>query len=78
MPGGGQGPRETVLLGIAVIVAAVWTIASLVQVADPGRQVPTYVNLTMAAVVGFFFGAGAIQSRRKRNGNGNGGGEEDA
>lgn len=70
MPNSGQGPRETVLLGIAVIVCAVWTIASLVQVADPHRQVPTYVNIIMAAVVGSLFGAAGFKLTRK---NGNGG-----
>lgn len=63
----GDGPRETVLLGIAVTVCAVWTIASLVQLADPHRTVPTYVNIIMAAVVGSLFGAAGFKLTR-RNG----------
>lgn len=72
MAGRDQEPRETVRLGIAVTVAAVWTVSNLVQVADPQRVVPTYVNLIMAGVVGWFFGSW-IGERRKRNG-----GDDDA
>ncbi len=63
----GRGPQETVVLGIAVTVCAVWTIASLVQLAFPDRTVPTYVNIIMAAVVGSLFGAAGFQLT-KRNG----------
>ena len=64
--------REKVLRGIAVTVTAVWVLATLVQVADPSRQVPTTVNAIMGLVVTALFGASAIRGSR-RNGNGNGG-----
>lgn len=63
--------HERVYLGIAVTVTAVWTVATLVQVAFPERVVPGYANVIMGIVAAAFFGASVVQSRR--NGNGNGG-----
>ena len=59
--------RERVLRGIAVTVTAVWVLATLVQVIDPARQVPSTVNVIMGMVVSALFGAAAIKSGR-RNG----------
>lgn len=66
-----DGSREKVLRGIAVTVTAVWVVATLVQVVDPGRQVPSTVNVIMGMVVSALFGAAAI-SHTRRNGNGRG------
>lgn len=71
MPLRKDGTREQVLRGIAVTVTAVWVLATLVQIADPARQVPATVNVIMGMVVSALFGAAAISSGR-RNGNGNG------
>ena len=67
---------ERVYLGIAVVVTGVWTVATLAQVVDPRRVVPTYVNLVMLSVAGAFFGASIVATRRseRKNGNGNGNG----
>lgn len=69
-PGKGDS-REKVLRGIAVTVTAVWVLATLVQLADPARQVPGTVNVIMGMVVSALFGAAAIRGHR-RNGNGDG------
>lgn len=61
--------RERVLRGIAITVTAVWVIATVVQVIDPSRQVPSTVNVIMGMVVSALFGAAAI-SHTRRNGNG--------
>jgi hypothetical protein len=66
-----NGSRERVLRGIAVIVTAVWTGSTIVQMIDPSRQVPSTVNVIMGMIVSALFGAAAISSGR-RNGNGNG------
>lgn len=52
-------------------VTIVWTVATLVQVVDPGRVVPTYANVIMGIVATAFFGASVVVAR-KRNGNGGG------
>ena len=62
--------RDRVLRGIAVTVTAVWVIATVVQVVDPTRQVPSTVNVIMGMVVSALFGAAAISSHTRRNGNG--------
>ena len=65
------GSREKVLRGIAVTVTAVWVIATVVQVIDPTRQVPSTVNVIMGMVVSALFGAAAVSgARRGRNGDG--------
>jgi len=48
-------------------VTAVWVVATVVQVIDPSRQVPSTVNVIMGMVVSALFGAAAVSSRR-RNG----------
>ena len=63
----GQEPRETIRLGVAVMVAALWLVANAAQVYDNQRQVPLYVNLMFAAVVGWLFGSWAV---KRKNGNG--------
>lgn len=65
-----QRPRETVTLMIAVVVTGVWTISTLAQVISPDRQVPTYANIIMGAVVGSLFGAAYARSRRNGKPNG--------
>lgn len=60
--------REKVLRGIAVTVTGVWVVATLVQVIDPSRQVPSTVNVVMGMVVSALFGAAAIHSRRNGDG----------
>ena len=67
MAGRKPEPRETIRLGIAVMVAALWLVANSAQVYDNSREVPLYVNLMFAAIVGWFFGSW-IGERRKRNG----------
>jgi uncharacterized membrane-anchored protein len=62
-------PRERVLRGIAVTVTAVWVVATVVQVIDPSRQVPSTVNVVMGMIVSALFGAAAVTASRK-NGNG--------
>lgn len=69
---GDQEPRETIRLGIAVCVAALWLLANGIQTLDNTREAPLYVNLMFAAIVGWFFGSW-IGERRKRNG-----GDDDA
>ena len=59
--------RDRVLRGIAITVTAVWVVATVVQVIDPSRQVPSTVNVIMGMVVSALFGAAAVSSRR-RNG----------
>lgn len=65
-------PRERILRGIAVTVTAVWVLATIVQVIDPTRQVPSTVNVVMGMVVSALFGAAAVSATRR---NGNGGNE---
>jgi hypothetical protein len=65
-------PREKVLRGIAVTVTAVWVVATVVQVIDPTRQVPSTVNVIMGMVVSALFGAAAISGTRRNGGRGNG------
>jgi uncharacterized membrane protein len=60
-----------VLLGIAVLIAIVWAIATMVQVIFPSRVVPTEVHFVMMSVAAFFFG-GSVFAAWKRNGNGKG------
>lgn len=55
---------ERTFLGIAILVACVWAIANLVQIALPDHAVPQSVNVVMMAVAGAFFG-GAVVSGRK-------------
>jgi hypothetical protein len=63
--------HEKVYLGIAVVVTAVWTLATVVQVVDPVRVVPTYANVIMGIVATAFFGASVIAGRKNgKNGNG--------
>lgn len=50
-------------------VTIVWTIATLVQVVDPSREVPTYANVIMGIVATAFFGASVVVGKR-RNGAG--------
>lgn len=69
-----DGSRDKVLRGIAVTVTAVWVVSTIVQVADPSRQVPGTVNVIMGMIVSALFGAAAVRTGR-RNGNGNGDGE---
>lgn len=59
---------ELVFLGLAILIAIIWAVATIVQIIDPSRAVPLYANLMMAAVSGSFFG-GAVISSRRRNGN---------
>lgn len=56
--------REVVLLTIGVVITVVWSIAVLVQVADPSHVVPTQVHVIMGTVALFFFG-GAVHQARK-------------
>lgn len=62
--------RDKVFVGIAVTVMAVWTFATLVNVIDPSRAIPTYVNLLAAAVVGSVVGGGVTAIAKRRNGKG--------
>lgn len=70
--------RERVLRGIAVTVTAVWVVGTLVQMADPSRQVPNTVNVIMGMVVSALFGAAAITGSRRNGNGGNGKDNEDA
>jgi hypothetical protein len=67
-----RGGRETVVLGIAVTVTAVWVIATLVQVLDPAREVPAAVNGIMGAVVSVLIGTSVASAARRGGKNGNG------
>ena len=62
--------RDRVLRGIAVTVTAVWVVATVVQVIDPTRQVPSTVNVIMGMVVSALFGAAAISHTRRNGDNG--------
>ena len=56
--------REAVLLGIACTVVVVWAVATLVQVIDPSRQVPTGVNVVMPIVATALFGSAYFTNKR--------------
>jgi hypothetical protein len=71
-PPEGRG-HELVLLGMAVLIAIVWAVATLVQVIFPSHQVPTEVHFVMMSVAAFFFG-GSVFSAWKSNGKGRNGG----
>ena len=62
-----RGAREAVTLSIAVVVTVVWAIATIVQVVDPERTVPSYANLIMATVVGALFGTAWVQARKRES-----------
>lgn len=62
--------RESVVLGIAVTVTAVWVVTILVQVIDPSRQAPAAVNGIMAAVVSGLFGTALARAARRNGKNG--------
>lgn len=66
---------ERTFLGIAITVALVWTIATIVQVIFPRHAVPVSVNAIMGIVATSFFGGAVFQSRRNGNGNGKGNGD---
>lgn len=56
--GGVSSAYERTCLGIAITVAAIWAIATIVQIIDPRRPVPVTVSATMGIVTtGFFSGA---------------------
>lgn len=66
-----KGPgreHEFVLLGMAVLIAIVWAIATLVQVVFPGHVVPTEVHFVMMSVAAFFFGGSVFTAWRSGNG----------
>lgn len=63
--------HELVLLGLAVLIALVWAIATMVQVIFPSHAVPTEVHFVMMSVAAFFFG-GSVFSAWKKNGKSNG------
>ena len=56
-------PEQTLRLGVAVLVFALWLVANSAQVYDNNRQVPLYVNLMFAAVVGWLFGSWAVKRK---------------
>lgn len=67
---------ERTFLGIAVTVAAVWAIATLVQVAFPSHVVPLSVNAIMGTVSASFFGGAALAGRRRRESEKSNGGDQ--
>jgi hypothetical protein len=62
----GSSAYEKTFLGIAITVAAVWAIATLVQVAFPSHVVPLSVNAIMGTVATSFFGGAFVAGRRRR------------
>lgn len=55
--------REAVVLAIAGVIVIVWAAATLVQVIDPKRQVPSGVNVVMPIVATALFGKVAFSRK---------------
>ena len=66
---GGLRPAEKILYGIGCVVTAVWTIAVLVPLIFPSRQVSPQVHIVMLTVATACFALGGVK-QIKRNGNG--------
>lgn len=62
--------RDRLLRGITVVVTAIWSFGTVVQIINPAHQVPNTVNVIMGMIVSALFGAAAVS--RSRNGNGGG------
>lgn len=61
----GAGGMLYLVFGIAVLIASVWAIATLVAVVFPSHPVPPSVNAVMGAAVTAAFGlAGILATRR--------------
>lgn len=60
---GSRRAYDRVYLGIAILIAAVWTVSAVVALIFPTRAVPPTTNYLMMAVAGAFFGANLLSKR---------------
>ena len=60
--------REAVVLAIAGVIVIVWAGATVAQIIDPSRQVPTTVNVVMPIVAAALFGKTALKRRNGGDG----------
>lgn len=64
LPTGNNRPTyDRVFFGLAVFIATIWGIATVIQLIFPSRVVPPTINYLMIAVAGAFFG-GHLVTRR--------------
>lgn len=64
MPNGnGRRTYDRVFFGLAVFIATMWGIGTVIQWIFPSRAVPPTLNYLMIAVAGAFFG-GHLVTRR--------------
>lgn len=69
----GYGGVVYIVLGLAVLITVVWSIATIVAAVFPAHAVSPELNAVMGLLVPAAFGlAGALVAAKRRNGNGSG------
>lgn len=68
--GRGLRPEQKILYGMGCVVTLVWSIAVIVPLIFPSREVSSQVHVVMVLVAGGCFALGGVRTPLRRNGNG--------